>query len=263
MKLAARLIGLMSMIIAFGITMFGTVTPVAAGCNNELTIDSVNAYRDHIIIHFTVNKLVAYPIEFTVSDQAAIVGSTTFSNVTTGSFTVELDLASTVVHELDKLDVEGSPDIGCNQFASAVATGFYYSNGVPTQRFTPQCPDGRINYNNCDKIAIYPTADEGSFGIQVYVVDHKTVPSFGLFVSAADLNALPANPDKVITIAQSKDGLVILYKHPNGDYQVNYGPDFEGKVFTFRFNSLPAVQYPEVTTFMIGALMPRLMPEIG
>jgi len=58
-------------------------------------------------------------------------------------------------------------------------------------------------------------------------------------------------------------GLVTLYNHPNGDYQVNYGSDFEGKVFTFRFNGIPASKYPEVTTFMAGTLRPNLIPEIG
>jgi len=56
---------------------------------------------------------------------------------------------------------------------------------------------------------------------------------------------------------------VVLYKHPNGDYQVNYGPDFEGKVFTFRFNGLPPLTYPEVTTFIVGSLQPPFAPEIG
>jgi hypothetical protein len=119
---------------------------------------------------------------------------------------------------------------------------------------TPQCPDGRINFNHCDKVAIYATQDGDAYGVGVYVVDGVTVPVFALFVSAEALAALPPNPESVIQIAQSDDGKVTLYKHTNGDYQVNYGPDFEGKVFTFRWSGLPATGYPEFSTFTVTAL---------
>ncbi len=258
MKLIVRFLPLASAALAFGFTMFGSAQPVLAGCGNELVLTGVTAYRDHIVISFNQNNVNASPIQFDVRDSGTLVGSTTFSSGATGSFTVEFDLDSSVVQELDTLNIQATPDLGCNQFAVATATGFFHGG-----KATPQCADGRINYNNCDKIAIYPVKDEGSFGIEVLIVDKKVVPEFAIFISAADLNALPSKPNKVITVATSKNGLVVLYKHPNGDYQVNYGPDFEGKVFTFRFNGLPASSYPEVTTFMAGVLLPRLTPEIG
>jgi hypothetical protein len=262
MKLIGRFLALSSALLALGIALFGTTQPVLAGCNAQFDIDSVTAYRDHITINFTYDTAASSPINFTVSDGKTQVGSGTFSSPVPGSFSLEFDLNASVVQELDSLDIEGTPSLGCPTSAIAAATGlFYTAGGAP--RIRPECPDGRINYNNCDKIAIYPVKDEDSFGIQVYVVDHKAVPEFVLFVSAADLDVLPANPDKVIVIAQSTNGLVVLYKHPNGDYQINYGPDFEGKVFTFRFSGLPATSYPEVTTFMVGALSPRLTVEIG
>ena len=262
MKLLMRFIGLCVCAVIFGFTFFVSARPVFAGCITQFAIDSVTAYRDHIIIDFTYSTAGSSPIPFNVSDNGTSVGSGTFSSPTPGSFTIEFDLDSSVVQELDSLKVDASPHFSCTVFSAvAMATGFFYTTGG-TQHIRPQCADGRINNNNCDKIAIFPVKDEDSFGIQVYIVDHKTVPEFVLFVSATDLNALPANPDKVITIATSKNGLVVLYKHPNGDYQVNYGPDFEGKVFSFRFKGLPATTY-EASTFMIGALLSRFTPEIG
>lgn len=257
MKFMPRFVVLCCSLLAFGMTFFGATAPVAAGCTNEILLNSATAFRDHISITFTINKAGVSPVLFTVTDNKTQVGSTTFSSASLGTFTVDFDLDASIVQELDSLDVEADPSLGCEQFATVTASGFFGSTNAP------QCPDGRINYNHCDKIAIYPVKDEGSFAIEVWIVDHKVLPEFALFVSSADLKALDQKPEKIVTIATSSNGLVTLYKHPNGDYQVNYGPDFEGKVFTFRFSGLPAATYPEVTTFMVGALLPRYTPEIG
>jgi hypothetical protein len=124
---------------------------------------------------------------------------------------------------------------------------FSGTNAVPPSRL---CDDGRINYNNCDKVAIYPMADEDSYGLEVWIVDNVDFPSFGFFVSAADLDKLPDKPARNIRIAASKDGRTVLYKLTTGEYQVNYGPDEEGKVFVYTFNGLPPTDYPTVSTFM-------------
>ena len=261
MKSILRFVLFCAVAAVVGFAILGTAQPVQAGCVAQFDINSVTAYRDYIFINFTYDTAGSSPITFTVFDGTTFVGSTTFSSAIPGTYTAEFSLDSSYVQELDALDIDGKPSLGCRTSAIAMATGIYGSKAK--QGIHPQCPDGRINYNNCDKIAIYPTVDEDSFGLQVYVVDKKAIPEFVLFVSAADLNALPAHPDEVLVIATSKNGLVTLYKHPNGDYQVNYGPDFEGKFFTFRFNGIPASKYPEVTTFMAAALRPNRIPEIG
>jgi hypothetical protein len=121
------------------------------------------------------------------------------------------------------------------------------TSAVPPSRL---CDDGRINYNNCDKVAIYPVADEDSYGLEVWIVDDGNTPSFGFFVSAARLDRLPDKPTHNIRIAISKDRRTALYKLTTGEYQVNYGPDAEGKVFVYTFSGLPPTDYPTVTTFM-------------
>lgn len=263
MKPIFRLVLVYVVMAAVGVTILKPSQRALAGCNNEFFINTVTAFRDHIIIEFDMNDIQASPIEFMVTNNGVPVGGTSFTSAVTGTFTVEFDLNMSSVNELDVLDIEGDPDRGCRQFAVATATGLYYlPTGEPAPRILPQCPDGRINYAHCDKIAIYPIKDEGSFGITVLIVDKKVVPEFAIFVAAADLAALPETPDSILTVATSENGLVTLYKHPNGDYQVNYGPDFEGKVFTFRFSGIPASSYPEVTTFMVGALMPRITPTL-
>lgn len=258
MKYLSRFVMLWSVILGLSFTFLATATPVAAGCANEITLTSVTAYRNHISITFNITKGGVIPVDFTVSDGGTLVGSATFNTAGTGSFTIEFDLDSSAVKEFDTLDVSADPNLGCIQRAKVTASGMY---GL--SKTTPECADGRINYDDCDKIAMYPVKDETGFGLEVWIVDKKVIPEFALYISAEDLKARPDKPDAVLTVASSKNGLVTLYKHPNGDYQVNYGPDFEGKVFTFRFSGIPAVSYPEVTTFMIGVLQPRYTPEIG
>lgn len=106
------------------------------------------------------------------------------------------------------------------------------------------CPDGRLNYNHCDKIAIYPIPEGDAYGLQIYVVDLDGVGKLALTISAADLAAA------VDHIATSADGKVIAYRLASGEYQVNYGPDAEGKVFVFTFDGLPPSTYPTVQTYM-------------
>jgi hypothetical protein len=263
MKLIVRFTLLTCSVAAFCLAFLGTSGTVSAGCGGELALGKITAYRNHIFIDFDMNFSYASPVEFTVTDGAATVGSFTFTSATPGSFSIDFPLDSSVVMELDGLLVDANPDRGCRESAVVTATGMFGTGASSTINIRPQCPDGRLNYNNCDKIAIYPVKDEGKFGLEIWILDKKIVPEFALFISAADLAALPDSPTRVLTVATSQDGLVTLYKHPNGDYQVNYGPDFEGKVFTFRFSGLPPASYPEVTTFMLGALLPRLLPTIS
>jgi hypothetical protein len=112
----------------------------------------------------------------------------------------------------------------------------------------PQCADGRINFNHCDKVAIYPVKDEGSYGIEIFRVEPEGIGHFELFFSALELDALPDVPDENILIGAS--GLVSLWKLTNGQYLAQYGPDMvEGKTFQFMFDGLPPETYPTVTTF--------------
>ncbi|MBZ0285633.1 MAG: hypothetical protein K8L97_33185 [Anaerolineae bacterium] len=113
--------------------------------------------------------------------------------------------------------------------------------------FEPQCPDGRLNYNHCDKIAIYAVPDGESYGMRIYVVEPDGIGKLALTVSARDLALLTKQPDHIGT---SADGKVIVYRLTSGEYQVNYGPDTEGKVFEFTFDGLPPTAYPNVHTYM-------------
>lgn len=110
------------------------------------------------------------------------------------------------------------------------------------------CADGRINFIACEPVAIYPVQDDGGWAMNVWIVERgDPIGRPGFFVSAEDLAALPANPPAPILVAESEDGFTQLYWLPSNEYQVNAGPDYEGKVFAFRFKSFPG-QLPTLTT---------------
>ncbi len=132
-------------------------------------------------------------------------------------------------------------------------TGDSGSNGGDP--IPPRCADGRLNYYDCEPLAIYPVMDEGSYGVQVWIVEaeQQGAGRFGFFVSSQDLDALPDNPEEPILVAESDDGFARFYKLPSGELQFVGGPDYEGKYFVFRFENFPN-QYPEVSTYKLTDL---------
>ncbi len=245
-----RLLPIASILLALTFILFAPVRPAAAGCNNFVTLSSITAYRDYIVINYSLTGATQPSITFSVreSDTNTLVGSTTVTNVPAGSYSVEFSLNSALISEMEMLEVTGLLALGCDDTRFVIATGLHLS-----QATAPQCADGRINFNHCDKIAIFPIKDEGSFGLEVLIVDKLIVPKFATFTSAQELDALPDEPENDILIAESDDGLVQFYKLRNGEYQVNYGPDYESKVFVFRWKGIPAASYPVVETFKTSA----------
>jgi hypothetical protein len=84
-------------------------------------------------------------------------------------------------------------------------------------------------------VEVYANED----GVTVLVVDEKGERFPALFVSVADLNALPATPLENLLIASNDSGQVSLYKLTTEEYQINLGPDAEGNVLVKIFDALP------------------------
>lgn len=103
--------------------------------------------------------------------------------------------------------------------------------GLP---FNPQ--DGRLNPDAGATAAFYAPPD-GS--LQVYGVDAQSHGYPAIYVSPEEVAALPAAPEANLKIAESDDGKIALYKLTTGEYQLNVGPDFEGKVFVYIFAGDP------------------------
>lgn len=242
-------------VLLLGVALFQPGQHTLAGCPPvTLTITNLTVTTSQATVTYDVTGGGTYTIDFSATDQSSgytsTVGSGSESGVTatTGRvFSFALSVAQVAVGEDVRVTVEET--FGCDStIANASASG-------PTTAGNPlsapaACDDGRINYNHCDKIAMYAMRDEDSFALDVLIVDHLVVPRGAIFVSAAELDALADKPVRNTLIAVSPDGLVKFYKLAGGEYQVNYGPDADNKVFVFRWKGLPPAAYPDVSTYI-------------
>lgn len=83
--------------------------------------------------------------------------------------------------------------------------------------------------------------DEGTANpvLAFYRVNEDASGTLIFFIPSSDLADLPANPDAPIEIYRSENGVYGFYKLPSGEYQVNAGPDAEGKVDVINFTGVP------------------------
>lgn len=110
----------------------------------------------------------------------------------------------------------------------------------PVQGGPPPPPsDGRLNIPSVN-VVVYPNA---SGGLDIYGVDANSNGFLVLSISGAQLLTLPFCPPTNTLIASgTAAGLPIaLYRLMSCQYQLNVGPDQEGKVFvyTFGFGPIP------------------------
>jgi hypothetical protein len=62
-------------------------------------------------------------------------------------------------------------------------------------------------------------------------------------LTQADMDKLPAQPEQ--NIAVKENPLISLYKLTSGEFQVNAGPDADGKIYVVRFQGCPAANTGE------------------
>jgi hypothetical protein len=103
--------------------------------------------------------------------------------------------------------------------------------------------DGRINPHHGDDYAILMPArdDHGDPSLQVWCLNSAGEGYFGGEFSQADLSGVPAMPPantEVLRISACRVP-VVFYVLTTGAYQVNIGPDAEGKVAVVIFSGLP------------------------
>lgn len=116
------------------------------------------------------------------------------------------------------------------------------------------CDCKELRSVNCfGPYALYtPTAANGTCNIDIWVVqDGKGKRA--ILETAAEQAALPeVTPEEgYITVDTALKGYIALYKLHTGEYQINVGPDGEGKVYTINFTGCPAENVTE-STFVVG-----------
>jgi hypothetical protein len=107
--------------------------------------------------------------------------------------------------------------------------------GADEEEAPPPPPsDGRLPGSGTEAV-VYAEDD----GIEIWAIDDNSQGTRVLFVSTEELASLPANPEQNTLIAATDDGQFALYKLTTGEYQINIGPDAEGKIRVMIFDAIP------------------------
>ncbi len=106
----------------------------------------------------------------------------------------------------------------------------------------PNFNDGRLNnYDPGAPVAIYGVDFGNGIGLHIYRnsnEDNQVIGRLGLIVTPEDIASVPEKPEQNTVIKRSKDGSIALYRLTTGEFQINVGPDFEGKIYVFIFTQL-------------------------
>lgn len=74
--------------------------------------------------------------------------------------------------------------------------------------------------------------------IEIGKVNGRGYDELAIWLTSRDLAALPEAPEQHILVDQYYE--IALYKLTTGEFQINYGPDAEGKVYVLNFTGCPA-----------------------
>lgn len=99
--------------------------------------------------------------------------------------------------------------------------------------------DGRLFAGDDLPIVVFPKLDhDGDPFLEFWQSDDGVTGRRVRVVSAATLADLPETPEAPIRVTTTPGGLATLYKLPSGEFQVNYLPNEEGKVYVVIFDAL-------------------------
>ena len=116
------------------------------------------------------------------------------------------------------------------------------------------CPDN-TSVNCFGPYQLYTDPDDdGECFIDIWIIEEGQGVQ-ALTVSAEDLAELPEAEDieeGYVLIDDAYNGYLTLYKLQTGEFQLNVGPDVEGKVHFITWTGCPAEETYE-STFVLGA----------
>lgn len=113
------------------------------------------------------------------------------------------------------------------------------SNGG-TGPLPPPPPRPGIDTQNADALIVPVLDSPEGMGLVIWGIMTDTGEGYLAFrISSATLADLPEFPDDPVEIACTPDHRYCFYKLSTGEYQLNIGPDIEGKVQVVIFDGVP------------------------
>ena len=115
------------------------------------------------------------------------------------------------------------------------------------------CPDN-TSVNCFGPYQLYTDDDpEEGCSIDIWIIEEGQGKQ-AIEVTADDIADLPEAEeiDGYVLVDDAYNGYVSLYKLQSGEYQLNVGPDVEGKVHVIAWTGCPA-EDPHESTYVLGA----------
>jgi hypothetical protein len=122
--------------------------------------------------------------------------------------------------------------------AGAFSNVTYSNNSM----ISANAPDDRINYQHGDLFAAaYVRQDSaGDPTLDIYCIDSSNRGAIGLIVTHDELNgAVPTAGNTLIAQTDQCTVGVAVYRLASGEYQLNIGPDPEGKIYVTIWTGMP------------------------
>jgi hypothetical protein len=121
-------------------------------------------------------------------------------------------------------------DAGATDRSKGVCSGLV--NGNSAIAFA----DGRFCFGRGEAdIALFPDGD----GLLIYRLNEDDTGEKIFEFSGEELSEIVSNPEANILIANTADNFVRFYRLSSGQYQINVGPNEEGKVYVCIFEAIP------------------------
>jgi hypothetical protein len=130
--------------------------------------------------------------------------------------------------------------INCGTIIGTVTGNPVETTGCPESEPSETAPDDRLNWKHGDSYArLYVVTDEdGNAAVQMYCLDNGNTGTLALSITQADLQDQPEQPSVNTLVEQSDLCHTQFYILTTGEYQINVGPDSEGKHFVYIFRDL-------------------------
>ena len=115
------------------------------------------------------------------------------------------------------------------------------------------CPE--LTSVNCfGPYALYTPSDDEGCSLDIWVIKEDGQGEQAILQTPEDLADLPDAEDieGYILVEEAYNGFIALYKLETDRYQINVGPNTEGKVHTIDFVGCPAEDVYE-STFIVGS----------
>jgi len=230
-----KIISIVALAALSGIFLLIPAQPVAAGfCGivangtvngNTANINVRNVGNSRILVEVTGQEDVRYEVEIDGSKSSGKIREDYVSRKVSRTYTEDRGTVKVRISSSGGQIAYAVAVVDCNDQDGS-------SSGNNIELWDPGNYDGRVS-----GYGTFGAAYVNSDGAFVYRIGEDSKGYLMAAVRPSDLEGLPERPEENIPLSVSADGRFAIYKLTSGEYQINIGPDDEGKVEVIVFSN--------------------------